>query len=56
MACAEINDSEKHYWELYEQLVDYYRQIDLYGEYSLSFDEREEFEELKKEIKEKYDE
>lgn len=60
MAYKDLTDAEKQeqdeYWSLYHSLVSYYRQEDLYGLHSFSDDERWEFESMKKEMKDRWDE
>ena len=60
MAYADLTDAEKkeqdEYWNLYHSLVAYYRQEDLYGLHSFDDDERWEFESMKKEMKERFNE
>lgn len=60
MAYEDLTDAEKKeindYWDLYHALVSYYRQEDLYGLHTFSDDERWEFEDMKKEMKERFDE
>ena len=60
MAYENLTDAEKkeidEYWNLYHGLVSYYRQEDLYGINSFSDDERWEFEDMKKEMKDRFDE
>lgn len=60
MSYENLTDQEKkeidEYWSLYHSLVSYYRQEDLYGLHSFSDDERWEFESIKKEMKDRWDE